>query len=82
MTTLELNAELSRQASLLQNNEGLMRRLVNYAKRLVRIQAKNEEEYISKDEILASIDEGLREVAERRRTGKPGKSIYELIDEL
>ncbi len=41
-----------------------------------------EEETISKEEILAGIREGLLEIKERRRTGKKGIHLQELIDEL
>lgn len=41
-----------------------------------------EEETISKAEILAGIREGLREMKERKLTGKKGQTLQELIDEL
>ena len=43
---------------------------------------KEEVEYIEKEEILNSIREGLREIKERRRTGRQGMTLQELIDEL
>lgn len=39
-------------------------------------------EYISKEEVLAGIDAGLKEMAERKRTGRKTKTLEELIDEL
>ena len=39
-------------------------------------------EYISKAEVLAGIDAGLKEMAERKRTGRKAKTLEELIDEL
>lgn len=46
------------------------------------IVAEDKVEYISKEEILAGIDAGLKEVAERKRTGRKAKTLDELIDEL
>lgn len=40
------------------------------------------EETISKDEILAGIDRGLKEMMERKRTGRKAKTLEELINEL
>jgi hypothetical protein len=44
--------------------------------------AAEEEEYISKEELLAAIREGLQEVADARRTGTKLKTLQEVIDEL
>lgn len=41
-----------------------------------------EEEYISKEEILAGIREGLEEMKERKYTGRKAITLQELIDEL
>ena len=41
-----------------------------------------EEETIDKEEILAGIREGLLEIKERRRTGRKGTHLQELINEL
>lgn len=43
---------------------------------------EDESEFISKDEILAGIDNGLKELAERKRTGRKAKTLEELIHEL
>ncbi len=40
------------------------------------------EETISKEEILAGIDCGLKEMMERKRTGRKAKTLEELINEL
>jgi hypothetical protein len=40
------------------------------------------EETISKKEILAGIDRGLKEMMERKRTGRKAKTLEELINEL
>lgn len=42
-----------------------------------------EESYtISKKEVLAGIDRGLKEMIERKKTGKKAKTLEELIHEL
>lgn len=41
-----------------------------------------EEETIGKEEILTGIREGLLDIKERRRTGKKGIQLQELINEL
>ena len=41
-----------------------------------------EAECISKEEVLAGIDAGLKEMVERKRTGRKAKTLEELIDEL
>ncbi len=41
-----------------------------------------ESEFISKEEVLAGIDAGLREMQERRRSGRKAKTLDALIDEL
>lgn len=64
MTTLELNAELFRQLSIIAEDETLMQKAVKAIRRLARQkETKNEEtEYISKEEVLAGIDAGLKDV--------------------
>ena len=43
---------------------------------------EKEAEYIRKEEVLAGIDAGLKEMVERKRTGRKAKTLEELIDEL
>lgn len=45
-------------------------------------EAEKEDEFISKEEVLAGIDAGLQEMQERRRTGRKAKTLDALIDEL
>ena len=83
MTTMELNAmrgELARDILNIENLE-LLQKIQRYIKRAVKTE-QEEEEYIEKEEILNSIREGLREIKERRRTGRQGMTLQELIDEL
>ena len=83
MTTMELNAmrgELAREILNIENIE-LLQKVQRYLKRAMKTK-KEEVEYIEKEEILNSIREGLREIKERRRTGRQGMTLQELIDEL
>ena len=83
MTTMELNAmrgELAREILNIDNIE-LLQKVQRYLKRAMKTE-KEEVEYIEKEEILNSIREGLREIKERRRTGRQGMTLQELIDEL
>lgn len=51
----------------------------------IKSQIKTEEdetEYISKEEILAGIRQGLQDVKEARNSGKYQKTLQEVIDEL
>lgn len=51
----------------------------------IKSQTRTEEEeteYISKEEILAGIRQGLQDVKEARNSGKYQKTLQEVIDEL
>ena len=83
MTTMELNAmrgELAREILNIESME-LLQKVQRYIKRAMKTE-KEEVEYIEKEEILNSIREGVREIKERRRTGRQGMTLQELIDEL
>ena len=83
MTTMELNAmrgELAREILNIESME-LLQKVQRYIKRAMKTE-KEEVEYIEKEEILNSIREGLREIKERRRSGRQGMTLQELIDEL
>ena len=83
MTTMELHAmrgELARDILNIESME-LLQKVQRYLKRAIK-EEKEEVEYIEKEEILNSIREGLREIKERRRTGRQGMTLQELIDEL
>lgn len=63
MTTMQLNAELFRQLSIIAEDETLMQKAVKAITRLARQkEAEEDAEYISKEEILAGIDAGLKDV--------------------
>ena len=64
------------------DDKDTLNRVKNYLKKLnnkIRTKAEEEEtEYIS----LAGIDAGLKEMQERKRSGKRAKHLEELINEL
>ncbi|MDR1003613.1 MAG: hypothetical protein LBL97_01175 [Prevotellaceae bacterium] len=83
MTTMELNAEISHQLSLIADDESTLQRVLKYVKRITAHKEKAiEEEYISKEELLAGIREGLLDLKEAQRTGKKLMTAEELLNEL
>lgn len=85
MDMIRLNAELASQLSIIAKDETLMQKAVKALDNIInnsREEKSDEMEYITKDEILAGIDNGLKEMAERKRTGKKAMTLDELINEL
>lgn len=64
------------QSLSLKNKEWLSSKLVK------DIQEEKETEYISKQEVLEGIRQGLKDVQESRASGKKLKTLQEVIDEL
>ena len=64
MTTMELKSlKLDLVEELLSlNDKEMLNRVKNYLKRLKKMEAEKEEEEITKEEVLAGIDAGLKEV--------------------
>lgn len=80
MTTMELNAVLLRELSIIASDESLLEDVISYIRRLRRNKKKAEKEsqaYISKEELLAGIDAGLKDVKEGRT-----RPMEELLKEL
>jgi len=79
-----MNAQIQQNLAIIQQDEGLTARLARYMQRLVNQmkREKEETEYISKEEILRGIDEGLREVKLAMEGKVETKTLQELIDEL
>lgn len=79
MTAIELNQSLLQEITSISDNENMVRKVLNYVRRLRRQQ--EETEYISKEEILAGVDAGLKDM-------KAGRSVpfddflKELEDEI
>jgi len=83
MTAVQLNANIQRNLGVLASRADLMERVDRYVARLakqVKSQDKveDDEEYITKEELLAGIEQGLREVKENA----PCKTAREFLDEL
>ena len=64
------------QSLPLKNKEWLSSKLIE------NIRDEKELEYISKEELLEGIRQGLMDVQEARKSGKQPKTLQELIDEL
>ena len=79
MTTMELKSlKMDLVEELLSlNDKEMLNRVKNYLKRLKKMEAEKEMEEITKEEILAGIDAGLKGVKAGRT-----RSAYELLDEL
>lgn len=79
MTTMELKSlKMDLVEELLSlNDKEMLNRVKNYLKRLKKMEAEKEEETISKEEVLAGIDAGLKDVKAGR-----ARSAYDLINEL
>ena len=68
MTSLQLNAELFRELSIIAEDEGLMKKAVKYLKKLsAKKQAMDETEYImSSPEMVRIIRQGEKDIEEGR----------------
>lgn len=78
MTTMELKSmKMDLVEELLSlNDKEMLNRVKNYLKRLKKVEAEKEEA-ITKEELLAGIDAGLKDVKAGRT-----RSAYELLNEL
>lgn len=81
MTSMELKSlKMDLVEELLSlNDKEMLNRVKNYLKKIKRMEAEKEEveETISKEEVLAGIDAGLKDVKAGRT-----RSAYDLINEL
>ena len=86
MTTMELKSlkmdlvEVEELLSL--NDKEMLNRVKNYLKRLKKMEAEKEEEEITKEEVLAGIDAGLKEVKLSMEGKLEVKTAREFINEL
>lgn len=81
MTTMELDTlrmDLIEELQTIDNKDTL-KRIKTYFKRL---RNAKKEETISKEEILAGIDAGLKEVKKWKETGEKRQTLDEFIHEL
>ena len=63
MTTLQLNAELLRNMSIIAEDENLLKRASKYLRKLVS-EKEADPTYLTKEEFLARIDKAEKEIAE------------------
>ena len=84
MTTMELKSlKLALVEELLSlNDKEMLNRVKNYLKRLKKMEAEKEEEEITKEEVLAGIDAGLKEVKLSMEGKLEVKTAREFINEL
>ena len=64
------------------NDKEMLNRVKNYLKRLKKMEAEKEEEEITKEEVLAGIDTGLKEVKLSMEGKLEVKTAREFINEL
>jgi hypothetical protein len=64
MTAVEMNAELSRQLSIIVKDESLMAKMLKYAKKLTA--SKADPTLMTKEEFFAKIDESLEQARQGR----------------
>ena len=82
MTAIELKTALMNEIMDIED-ETLMEKTLKAVRRAkARFHQAKEEETISKEEILAGIAEGLREVRRRMDSGEKGQTLEEFINEL
>ena len=60
MTTIQMNAELFRRLSIIAEDEGLMTKLLRYARRLTT--PKQDPTLMTKEEFFARVDEAREEI--------------------
>ena len=84
MTTMELKSlKMDLVEELLSlNDKEMLNRVKNYVKRLKKMEAEKEEEEITKEEVLAGIDAGLKEVKLSMEGKLEVKTAREFINEL
>lgn len=84
MTTMELKSlKMDLLEELLSlNDKEMLNRVKNYLKRLKKMEAEKEEEEITKEEVLAGIDAGLKEVKLSMEGKLEVKTAREFINEL
>ena len=84
MTTMELKSlKMDLVEELLSlNDKEMLNRVKNYLKRLKKMEAEKEEEEITREEVLAGIDAGLKEVKLSMEGKLEVKTAREFINEL
>lgn len=78
MTAVQINAELFRTMSEIADDEGLMMKLLKYAKKLAA--TKEDDTLVSKEEFMASLDRGEEEYKQGQCVRLlPGESVSDML---
>lgn len=83
MTALQLNAQLYAQLALIGEDESLMTKLVNYAKKLTKSYMAKDDSLLTKEEFMAEIDESLRQVKNGEADAMlPGEDLSDFLKRM
>lgn len=81
-TILDTRAELFSQLSYIVNDEDAMKKVLKYIKKVLTKKAEEEAPAMSKEEILADLEEACHYAKLARDKKMKGKPIEELLNEL
>lgn len=79
MTAVELQTELLREISPIAEDEGLMRKVINYVRDLVRIK---DEEVETKEDVVGNMREAFAEFNQYKEGQLEFQSADDLLNEL
>lgn len=78
MTAIQMNAELFRELSIIAQDESMMAKLLEYAKKLTA--KKKDDTLVSREEFLSSLEQGEEEYRQGRCVRlQPGESLSEML---
>lgn len=80
MTAMELNAELQRVMSIVNEDEALKEKVLKYIKKLLSKKEEKDEYLMTEEEYFAKIDRARQQVREGKvTTWLPGETIEEML---
>ena len=81
MNAIQMNAELFRQLSVIAEDEGLMAKLLRYARRLTS--TKPDPTLMTKQEFFANVDEALEQAKQGRvHRMQPSEALYDFLNRM
>lgn len=81
MNAIQMNAELFRQLSVIAEDEGLMAKLLRYARRLTS--TKPDPTLMTKQEFFANVDEALEQAKQGRvHRMQPSESLDDFLNRM
>lgn len=81
MNAIQMNAELFRQLSVIAEDEGLMAKLLRYARRLTS--TKPDPTLMTKQEFFANVDEALEQAKQGRvHRMQPSESLDDFLNRV